>query len=128
MKITVCNREFEIRESAASISNVVVMKFHVDIDGEVHTLAAEYIKPTIVGELDSLPGITVEDSLREILKQDVRLEIFKILKKVNVADIQQGKYPELISEWVKDFGAEDLAPEVQEKYIDIIAEAMRWGQ
>lgn len=127
MKVTVCNREFEIRESTTTISNVVSMKFHVDVDGDVHTLAAEYTT-TMADELASLHGITVADSLREILEQEVRVEIFKILKKVTIADIQQGMHPDLIYEWVKDFGAEDLAPEVQEQYIDIIAEAMKEDQ
>lgn len=127
MKVTVCNREFEIRESITTTGNIVSMKFHVDVDGDTHILTAEYTT-TMADELASLHGITVADSLREILEQEVRVEIFKILKKANTADIQQGKHPNLISEWVKDFGAEELAPEVQEKYIDIIAEAMKEDQ
>lgn len=127
MKVTVCNREFEIRESTTTISDVVSMKFHVDVDGDIHTLAAEYTTTT-ADELASLHDINIADSLREILEQEVRLEIFKILKKVDITDVRQGKYPNLISEWVRNFGAEDLVPEVQEKYIDIIAEAMKGDQ
>lgn len=124
MIVTVCNRDFEIRETATTTNNVVSIKFHTDIDGETHTLAAEYTT-ALADEFATLHNVSIEDTFREILKEDVRVEIFKVLKKTNIAELVQGKHPDLIYEWVRDFGTEDLTPEVQEQYIGVIAEAMK---
>lgn len=124
MKVVVCGQEFDVVSIPTVVSDTITkINFEVMYEGKVRTLRCEYDK-SVVEAFTALSGVNGEDELEKMIQFEFRLELFSAIKGVNLSDITQGKRPDLITEFVKEFGFEYIEAEVQEKYPDLIAEGM----
>lgn len=123
-KISVCGREFDVTEIKKDLGQgIVQVNFSVNVDGEERNLKLEYTTE-MVEALSRMHGINAESELQNIVEGEIRLNTFCILNKVNVTDITTGKRPDLIKEFVLEFGVGYIDSEIQEKYMDLISEAL----
>lgn len=123
-KISVCGRDFDVTEIRKDLGDGnVQINFSVDIDGESRNLGLEYTTE-MVEALSRMHGINAETELQSIVEGEIRLSAFSIVNKVNIIDITTGKRPDLIKEFVLEFGAGYIDSEVQEKYMNLISEVL----
>lgn len=129
-KIVVGGQEFEVMQHEREISRGVkhisyTVRFS---DGSEKKLRAEY-ETDMVEALIRSNGINADDVLVDVAEQEIRMEIFEHIHGVKMVDVISGKHPDLLVEYVKShLDVNYLEPEVQEKHIDIIAEAMKEDQ
>lgn len=124
-KISVCGRDFDITETKKDLGQgVVQVNFSVNVDGEDRNLKLEYTTD-MVEALSRMHGINAESELQSIVEGEIRLSTFCMVNKVDLTDITTGKRPDLIKEFVSEFGVGYIDSEIQEKYMDLIAEALK---
>ena len=124
-KISVCGRDFDVTETKKDLEQgVVQVNFSVNVDGEDRNLKLEYTTD-MVEALSRMHGINAESELQSIVEGEIRLSTFCMVNKVDLTDITTGKRPDLIKEFVSEFGVGYIDSEIQEKYMDLIAEALK---
>lgn len=124
-KVTVCGKEFDIIEAQTNLGDGTVrVVFSVNIDGVERTLKLEYTTE-MVEALGRIEGINAEAELQSIVIQEIKLSIFELIHKVSLTEITSGQKPDLIKDFVSEFGAGYIESEAQEKYMDLIAEALQ---
>ena len=122
-KISVCGRDFDVTETKKDLEQgVVQVNFSVNVDGEDRNLKLEYTTD-MVEALSRMHGINAESELQSIVEGEIRLSTFCMVNKVDLTDITTGKRPDLIKEFVSEFGVGYIDSEIQEKYMDLIADA-----
>lgn len=124
-KVTVCGKEFEIVESQTDLGDGTVrVNFSVNVDGVERTLKLEYTTE-MVAALSRMHGVNAEAELQNIVEQEIRLNIFQIIHRTPLTEITSGQKPDLIKSFVSEFGVGYIDSEAQEKYMDLIAEALQ---
>jgi len=124
--VQVSGKTFLIEQEAKTIEGgtLQVSFFVVFEDGSRKELRIQY-QTDMVEALNRTHGIDAEDELVSIAEQEIKLELFTIIHNVSLTDVCEGKHPELIGEYVSQFDVNYLNPDVQEKYVDVIAEALK---
>lgn len=123
--VTVCGTQFAIVEQTKQLAGGIIKKtFAVNIDGKDRTLGLEYTTD-MVEALNRTHGLDAEDELYAIAEQEIRFELFALINDVKLTDVTSGKRVDLLKEFVSEFGVGYVDSEVQEKHIDIIAEALK---
>lgn len=123
-KISVCGRVYDVTEIKKDLGHGIArVNFSVNIDGEDRQLKLEYTTE-MVEALSRMHGVNAESELQSIVEGEIRMCAFSIIKNVALTDITTGKRPDLIKEFVSEFGAGYIDSEVQEKYMDLISEAL----
>ena len=124
-KISVCGRDFDVTETKKDLEQgVVQVNFSVNVDGEDRNLKLQYTTD-MVEALSRMHGINAESELQSIVEGEIRLSTFCMVNKVDLTDITTGKRPDLIKEFVSEFEVGYIDSEIQEKYMDLIAEALK---
>ena len=124
-KISVCGRDFDVTETKKDLEQgVVQVNFSVNVDGEDRNLKLEYTTD-MVEALSRMHGINAESELQSIVEGEIRLSTFCMVNKADLTDITTGKRPDLIKEFVSEFGVGYIDSEIQEKYMDLIADALK---
>lgn len=125
-QVTVSGRVFPIAQVEQDVGQgVKKISYQVDLgNGQQKTLKVEY-ETDMVEALTRSHGIDAEDELVEIAVQEIRMELFELIHQVKMVDVMEGKHPELLAEYASQLDINYLNPEVQEKYIDVIAEAVK---
>jgi hypothetical protein len=125
-QVTVSGRVFPITQIERDVGKgVKEISYQVDLgDGQQKTLRVKY-ETDMVDALMRSHGIDAEDELVEVAIQEIRMELFEYMHKVKMVDIIEGRHPELLAEFASHFDVNLLNPEVQEKHIDLIAEALK---
>jgi hypothetical protein len=128
-QVTVSGQVFPITQIERDLGHgAKEITYLVTLDnGQQKTLRVKY-ETDIVDALMRSHGIDAEDELVEVAIQEIRMEIFEYMHKVKMVDIIEGRHPELLAEFASHFDVNLLNPEVQEKHIDLIAEAMKEDQ
>ena len=124
--VTVSGRVFPITQIERDIGQCVKqVSFRVDFgDGQQKALRVKY-ETDMVEALMRSHGINAEDELFEVAIQEIKMELFEHVHQVKMVDVVEGKHPELLAEYASQLDINYLNPEVQEKYIDVIAEAVK---
>lgn len=124
--VTVSGRVFPITQIERDIGQgVKQVSFRVDFgDGQQKALRVKY-ETDMVEALMRSHGINAEDELFEVAIQEIKMELFEHVHQVKMVDVVEGKHPELLAEYASQLDINYLNPEVQEKYIDVIAEAVK---
>lgn len=124
--ITLSGHEFKIvqEEQPHPSGSKTVFFYAIMEDGSRRNLRVEY-NTELSNVLYADMGIQFEAELASVLEQEIKMELFQIIHNVSIRDVLSGKHPELLREYVAShMDINYIDPEVQEKYIDIIAEVL----
>lgn len=124
MQVTICGQTFEIEKESRTEKVSTVTNFKVKIGEETKTLRVQY-ENEIVETLMEYHGIDGQKELEEILKFEIRLELYSIIRQVKLDDISSGKRLDLLPEFVREFGVGYIDIDVQETQSELITEAMK---
>lgn len=126
-RVVVGGREFAIVQHEQTVSSDIKrISYTVHLpDGSEKKLRVEYetnmIQPPKQSDL-----FDAEDELTSIVEQEIRMELFGLIHNIELIEVTSGKRPDLLAEYVSShLDVNYLDPEVQEKYIDVIAEALK---
>jgi hypothetical protein len=124
-KVEVCGQEFKVTEIRKDQGNgTTQINFSVNIDGVDRHMKLEYTT-NMVEALSRMHGLNAESELHSIVELEIKLDVFQYIHKALVTEIASGQRPDLIKAFVSEFGVGYIDSEVQEKYMDLIAEALQ---
>lgn len=124
MQVTICGQTFEIEKESRTEKGSTVTNFKVKIGEETKTLRAQFDNEVIKAlmEYHEINGVK---ELEEIVKFEIRLELYTIIRQVKLEDISSGKRLDLLPEFVREFGVGYIDIDVQETQSELITEAMK---
>lgn len=120
MQVTICGQTFDIEKETKIIDKLNFTHFKTKIDDKTF-LFRTYYEDRMIKTCEIYDGITIED----IIKNEIRLELYSIIRDVNLADISSGKRLDLLPEFIQEFGVEWVNLEVQDLHSELVMEAMR---
>lgn len=124
-KVKVCGQEFKVTEIRKDLGNgTKQINFSVNMDGVDQNLKLEYTTD-MVEALSRMHGLNAESELQSIVEQEIKLNVFQYIHKAPLVEITSGQRPDLIKAFVSEFGVGYIDSEVQEKYMDLITEALQ---
>lgn len=123
--ITISGCVFPVTQIERVERGVKHVSFRADFgNGQQKVLRVSY-ETDMAEALIRSHGLDVEDELFDIVIKEIKMELFEHVHRVNMVDVVEGKHPELLAEYASQLDINYLNPEVQEKYIDVIADAVK---
>lgn len=122
--VNVCGQTFEITPYEETVDEVKFVNFKTVFNDKSYLLKVQCDKE-MIEDFRRLQGLNGEEELLNVLMYEIRLELYSLIRGVNILDVSIGKRIDLLPEFVKEFGVGYIELDVQEIHSDLIMEAMR---
>ncbi len=122
--VNVCGQTFEITPYEETVDEVKFVNFKTVFNDKSYLLKVQCDKE-MIEDFRLLQGLNGEEELLNVLMYEIRLELYSLIRGVNILDVSIGKRIDLLPEFVKEFGVGYIELDVQEIHSDLIMEAMR---
>lgn len=114
MKIEYKNRTYEIKYVTKLIDDRYTTSFYIDVDNVMHPIDA-----SLTSDISYQPND--DDLFDRLVSEEAMMLLFEMDHNVKCKEVVSGKRPELVVEWVRVFGTQDLYPEAHEEYFRLMS-------
>lgn len=124
-KVTIGSHVFSITQEVQDGENgIKQVTFFADQNGQRKKLELVYTTEA-VNVLAQNHNIDMEEELAEIAEQEIKSELFEAIHNVKLADVLEGKHPQLLAEYITSgMDISYITAEAQYEYADLIAESL----
>ena len=120
MQVTICGQTFDIEKEIRIIDRSDFTYFKTIIDNKDFFFKVNFENFVFDTLFDH-----DKNAVEEIAKFDIRLELYSMIRNVDISDVSSGKRLDLLPEFVQEFGVECVNLEVQDLHSELVMEAMK---